>query len=56
MNTNTRVRVAKGVRKNVSGTYEVRKVINELSTNNIKIESVETCRLVLSDFMTPSSR
>ena len=28
MNTNTRVRVAKGVRKNVSGTYEVRKVIN----------------------------
>lgn len=38
------------------GIDEVRKVINELSTNNIKIESVETCRLVLSDFMTPSSR
>jgi len=28
MNTGTRTKVSKGVRKNFSGTYEVRKVIN----------------------------
>ena len=33
MNTGTRTKVAKGVRKNFSGTYEVRKMVNGKTVN-----------------------